>query len=759
MAKKKLSDSELNSYFSDKTKRKKKKYFSKENQKFWWIASAAALFCLLIFSIYIISGLPSLEQLENPKPQLASKVFTVDGELLGQFYVENRIEISVDSLPQYVTNALIATEDRKFYSHWGVDVTRFFQAMIKNVFTFSREGASTITQQLAKNLYKLKSGHENVFETGVRKIREWITAVQIEKTYTKNEILEMYLNVSYFGRSAYGIEAASRVYFGKDAKDLTLPEAALFVALLKSPENYDPIKRRENALNRRNLVMHNMVVTGMLNEEEYEKLKEQPIDLKSKRIGGSISEAPYFMEYVRQKMEAMSDKYGYNLYRDGLNIYVSLDYRMQKIANEAAAEHLETYQKLFDKNWSWKKNKDLLVSLVDRAIKTSDRYRNAADKQEKAEVYNKLKSNEAFVDSVKKIAQTIEVGFVVIDPTNGQIRAMVGGENQNFGRGLNHVTGIRRQPGSSFKPFVYITAIDNGYYPAYTLLDQKFDYNGWSPRNSEDEYGGYVTLRDALAQSINVIAGRMTISDIAPPSQVIKYAQKMGIESHLDPFPSIALGTSDVSPLEMTSAYGTIANHGVHVSPISILKIEDRNGILIDQFAPEYTEAISPQTASIITSMMESVIDYGTGARVRQYFHRPAAGKTGTTQEFSDAWFVGFTPQLVGGVWVGFDDHRVKFTNWYGQGAQAALPIWAKFMENVYKKVDMPLEYFQMAPGVDTVQFCKETLDLGDPKIATEYCPEKVTDIVNVKYMPQKCNIHTGIKQITPEDKRGDSGW
>ena len=286
MAKKKLSDSELNSYFSDKTKRKKKKYFSKENRKFWWIAAAAVLFCLLIFTIYIISGLPSLEQLENPKPQLASKVFTVDGELLGQFYVENRIEVSVDSLPQYVTNALIATEDRKFYQHWGVDVTRFFQAMIKNVFTFSREGASTITQQLAKNLYKLKSGHENVFETGVRKIREWITAVQIEKTYTKNEILEMYLNVSYFGRSAYGIEAASRVYFGKDAKDLTLPEAALFVALLKSPENYDPIKRRENALNRRNLVMHNMVVTGMLNEEEYEKLKEQPIDLKVKENRG-----------------------------------------------------------------------------------------------------------------------------------------------------------------------------------------------------------------------------------------------------------------------------------------------------------------------------------------------------------------------------------------------------------------------------------------------------------------------------------------
>jgi penicillin-binding protein 1A len=497
----------------------------------------------------------------------------------------------------------------------------------------------------------------------------------------------------------------------------------------------------------------------MLGQQEYEKLKEQPIVLRSKRIGGSVSEAPYFMEYIRQKLEAMSDRYGYNLYRDGLNIYVSVDSRMQKIANQACEDHLKKYQKIFDSNWSWKKNNDLLVSILDKAIKNTDSYKNAADEKERAKIYNTLKHNEHFVDSVKKDASTIEVGFVVIDPTNGQIRAMVGGQNQEFGRGLNHVTGIRRQPGSAFKVFVYTTAIDNGYYPAYTLLDQKFDYNGWSPSNFEDEYDGYMTLRDALAYSVNVVAGRMTISDIAPPAQVIKYAQKMGIESHLDPFPSIALGTCEVSPLEMTSAYGTIADHGVHVSPISILKIEDKNGILIHQFTPDYTEAISPQTASIMTSMMESVIDYGTGARVRQYFHRPAAGKTGTTQEYSDAWFVGFTPQLVAGVWVGFDDHRVKFTSSYGQGAHAALPIWAMFMENTYKKIDMPLEYFQMAPGVDTVQFCKETMDLGDPKIATQYCPEKVTDIINVKYMPQKCNIHTGIKQITPEDKRGDSGW
>ena len=384
----------------------------------------------------------------------------------------------------------------------------------------------------------------------------------------------------------------------------------------------------ENAIIRRNLVMHNMVVTGVLSESEYEKLKQQPITLASEKIGGSVSEAPHFMEYIRQQLSNVSDKYGYDLYRDGLNIYTSLDMRMQKIANKVVAKHLADYQVLFDKNWSWKKNQDVLTALIDKAIKNNPQYRSANDKEEKAKIYNSLKYNKEFVDSVKKVESTIQAGFVVINPTNGQIKAMVGGENQDFGRGLNHVTGIRRQPGSSFKPIVYTVAIDNGYFPAYTLLNQKFNYNGWSPENSDDEYGGYVTLREALANSINVVAGRLTISDIAPPAQVLKYAKRMGITSQLNPYPSIALGTSEVSPLELTSAYGTIANKGVHVDPISVLKIEDRNGILIDEFAPQYTEAISPQTAAVITSMLEDVINFGTGTGVRNYFQYPAAGKT-----------------------------------------------------------------------------------------------------------------------------------
>jgi penicillin-binding protein 1A len=432
---------------------------------------------------------------------------------------------------------------------------------------------------------------------------------------------------------------------------------------------------------------------------------------------------------------------------------------MQKIANKVVADHLQEYQVLFNKNWNWKKNNDVLTSLIDKSIKNNSQYRIAEDKEEKAEIYNRLKNDQRFIDSVKKAESTIQAGFVVIDPASGYVKAMVGGENQYFGRGLNHVTGIKRQPGSAFKAIVYTVGVDNGYSPAYTLLNQKFNYNGWSPENSNFEYSGYMTLREALAYSVNVVSGRLTIGEIAPPSQVVKYANKMGINSKLNPYPSLALGTSELSPLELTSAFGTIANNGVHVEAISVLRIEDRNGILIAEFTPEYTEAISPQTASVVTSMLQDVVNYGTGAGVRRYFQYPAAGKTGTTQNYSDAWFVGFTPKLTAGVWVGFDDHRVKFTNWYGQGARAALPIWAKFMEAVYKELNLPVEYFELVDGVDTVSFCKETMDLGDTRLATENCPEVVTDIVLTKNIPPRCEIHTDGAKIRREDRRGDTGW
>lgn len=759
MAKKQYSDSDYNTYFNSFSKKKKGR--KQKNKKTLWTILSIFFAFFLFLLIYIISGLPSLEELENPRPVLASKVFSADGELIGQFFIENRIETTLDSLPQHLIDALIATEDRRFYDHWGVDVPRFFKAMIKNVLSLSfREGASTITQQLSKNLYNLKSGRENKLDTAVRKIREWITAIQIEKNFTKKEILELYLNVSYFGRSAYGIESAAQVYFSKKSSELSIPESAVFIALLKSPDGYDPVRRYERSLDRRNLVMYNMVVTNKLTKSDYEKLKVQPIVLGSERISAVRTDAPHFMEYVRLQMSAMADKYGYDLYRDGLNIYTSLDMKMQRIANQSAAKHLKEYQEIFNKNWNWNRNKNLLTEFTDRAIKNLPQYI-SADGTEKTTLYNRLKNDSRFVDSVKTAVTTIEVGFVVIDPNTGYIKSLVGGQNMEFGRGLNHVTGIKRQPGSAFKPFVYAVAIDNGLFPAYTLLNQKFDYRGWSPSNADNEYSGYETLRWGLAHSINVIAGRLTIGEMAPPNQVVKLAERMGVKSKLDPFPAIALGTVELSPLEITSAFGTFPNRGVHVNPISILKIEDRNGIVIDQFTPEYVQAINPQTASIIVDMMQDIVNYGTGAGVRRYFQFPAAGKTGTTQKFSDAWFVGFTPDLVGGVWVGFDDHRVKFTNWYGQGAKAALPIWAMFMQNAYKELNIPLKYFELSEGVDKVQFCKETMKLGDTRLATDSCPEVVTDIVNRSKLPPECEMHRGGRggRIINEDRRGDSGW
>ncbi|MBE7477567.1 MAG: PBP1A family penicillin-binding protein [Ignavibacteriota bacterium] len=729
-------------------------------KKTWLIAGAVILVLLGSLIAFIFSGLPSLEELENPKPQLASKVFTADGELLGQFFIENRIETHINKLPDYLIKALVATEDRKFYDHWGVDVTRFIKAMIKNIFSLSlAEGASTITQQLARNLYDLKVTHESQFDKAIRKVREWLTAVQIEKNFTKNEIIELYLNVSYFGRSAYGIEAASRVYFGKSASELTLPEAALFVALLKSPRDFDPVNRYDNALQRRNLVMYNMVSVGFLDKNEYDKLKEEPITLASEKPSVMRTIAPHYLEYIRIQMSEIADKHGFDLYRDGLNIYTSIDSRMQKIANEVAAKHIQDYQKIFDKNWNWNRNKDLLSELVDNAIKKTNEYKNAGTSKDKAAIYNRLKKDEGFIDSVKSVATKIEVGFVVIDPFTGQIKAMVGGTNQDFGRGLNHVTGIKRQPGSSFKPMVYATAIENGYFPAYTILNQKFDYNGWSPSNSDNEYTAYETMRYSLALSLNVVTGRMTISDIAPPKQVVQIAKRMGIESKIDPYPAIALGTSEVTPLEMTSAFGTFVNEGIHVQPISIIKVEDKNGILVEQFVPEYVQAISPQTASIMQSMMSDVVSYGTGAGVRRFYQYPAAGKTGTTQNFSDAWFVGYTPELVAGCWVGFDDHRVKFTDWYGQGARAALPIWAMFMEAAYKDIKIPVGYFNSVEGIDTIAFCKKTMELGDTRVANQYCPELVYDIVNSKNVPMTCEIHTDKNVIIKEERTGETGW
>ncbi|MBI5475103.1 MAG: transglycosylase domain-containing protein, partial [Ignavibacteriales bacterium] len=565
---------------------------------------------------------------------------------------------------------------------------------------FKREGASTITQQLAKNLYGLKSRNESARGTVIRKIREWITAIQIEKNYTKREILEMYFNTSYFGHSAYGLNVAARVYFNKSVKELTITDAGVLISLLKSNVYYDPFNKYENSLRRRNLVMKNMVGADYLSESEYEKLKLEPIKLSYKKIEEGISGgiAPHFLEYIRQQLVKLAPKYGLNLYEGGLNIYTTLDYRMQKIAINAVKVHLDDFQKQFDKNWNWQKYSVLLNEITDKAIKNRPEYKSAANQEEKKNIYNRLQRDSHLIDSVKRIGKRIEVGFVVIDPKNGEIRTMVGGRDQTFLYGLNHSTQIKRQPGSAFKPIVYSVAIDDGLYPAYPMMNARFSYDDgsakpWSPVNFEDQgTGRFMTLRDALAHSTNIIAARLIIEDHAPLWKIGRFAERLGIKSKLDLVPSIALGSSVVSPIELTSAYATFANRGIYNEPISILRIEDKDGVLVENFTSNASEAIPEETAYIVTDMLRTAIDAGTGqaARSRYNFQRPAAGKTGTTQDFADAWYIGFTPQLTAGVWVGFDDQRVSFTGDYGQGARAALPIWAIFMHDVYEQLNLP---------------------------------------------------------------------
>ncbi len=730
----------------------KKNTKKKSHKLFWSIFSfffIAVLVGMFFFFQYVVEGLPSLEQLENPKQSLASEVYSADGVLIGKFFTQNRVHTDIDSIPKHVIHAFLDSEDKKYYTHWGVDLERVVKAVVKTIFLNQRQGASTITQQLAKNLYKLRIKDETFFDTIVRKFREWITAVRIERNYTKDEILEMYLNESYFGRGAYGVAMAAEVFFDKKVSDLKVEESAILVGLNNLPGRYDPYSKYQNAFRKRNIVMSEMVEDGHLAKEEYEKLKTQPIELaerKTKANSQSIM-APYFIEHVRNKLQSMSQKYGYNLYEDGLTIYTTLDTRMQKLAEKSAEEHLSDFQEKFDGLWNWNKHRKLLDEYLDRAIRNRRSYINAATKEEKTSIYNRLKKNTAFVDSVQHVVQRIEVAFTVLDVSTGNIKVMVGGRDIKNGRGLNHCTQIKRQPGSSFKPIVYTVALDNGLYPAYPILNQPFDYEGWQPMNfSRDNVGGFLTLREGITNSINLVAARLIIEGHAQLWQVDQYAHKMGITSKLQPYPAISLGASEVIPMDLVSVYATIANRGIYNEPLAITRIEDKDGIVIDSFAPKTREAISEETAYMITDLMKSVVQDGTAKRVKwlHHFNAECAGKTGTNGDYKDAWFMGFTPILAGGVWVGFNDQRISFTGSWGQGAKAAIPIWANFMREAYDSLGLPDSSFQKpkSENVVPVTFCKNTIyDLGTPRLASKYCDGgTLTDIINIKDIPPAYN-------------------
>jgi penicillin-binding protein 1A len=757
----KYAPSEMERYFSDPEYRRKKsrrniwQRFSRRTK----ILAGAGLVLLILGCVYwsyLVSGLPSLERIENPKPELASKVYSTDGEVLDQFFIKNRSHLALADIPKTVVDALIATEDKDFYSHWGVDLVRFGKAMVKNLFALRlKEGASTITQQLARNLY-LGHSDRNVFDGITRKIREFMTSVQLEQTFTKDEILEFYLNVVYFGRGSYGVASASQVYFGKAPADLTLGEVATLIAVLKGPGYYDPSgKHPERVLNRRNTVISQMLKYEYITDQQAEQARMEVIQIKAADELAPAGIAPHFVESIRQQLMQKAEKYGFDIYRDGIQVYTTLDSRMQRHANRAVEEHLAIYQKEFDKEWDWTTSPEVQVRVIDQAIKTSPQYRRATTAAGRDSVYVALTGNRAWADSTKHIAQSIETGFVAIDAKTGAILAMVGGANfKNFKYGLNHVTQIRRQAGSAFKPFVYTVAMDNGYAPSYELLNQPVtvmmaDGKRWTPANSDGQFGGKSTIREAIKHSINLVAVR-AIMQIAPINQVIEYAKRMGVASPLPHYESLALGAGEVSPLEMAGAFSVFANHGVYVAPYAIVRIEDKDGNIIEENTPMRREVFSDQTAFIMTSMLEGVVNGGTGSHVRDFFQLPAAGKTGTTTEFADAWFVGYTPQIAASVWVGFDNKSVHFKTWDGQGGRAAAPIWGRFMRYVYDDptIAMPLEYFEKPAKVYADTICTET-----KKLATPFCPEKMIEYFTDQTRPAACDKHK-----TSKWKEGDRG-
>lgn len=657
-----------------------------------------------IYAFSLIRTLPSLEELENPNPELASLVYSSDGKLLHKYFLKNRTYVPLKSISEYVPEALIATEDLVFYDHWGFDVRRFVLVIGENLLK-GRErwhGASTITQQLAKNLYLTQE------RTITRKIKEFFTSIELERTYTKDEILALYLNTVYFGSGAYGVEAAAWTYFNKPASKLTLPESATLVGILKSPRAYDPSRNPENSVSRRNLILALMGKAGFISDREMKKAQKSPLALDYTPVTNH-GKAPYFTEYIRQTLKPISRQHDINVYSDGLNIYTTLDSRMQRYAQEAVKEHITWLQERFDKSWKWPKN------LKNQIIKETPRYRELLkDGRSAEEALEELKADEKWLNKLLHDKTRVQVAFVALDPTNGNIKAWVGGSEfspDEYEYQFDHVWQARRQPGSTFKPFVYTAAIDKGIPANHRILNQplaiKTGNKVWIAKNADHTSGGLTTLRHALSKSVNQVTVRL-MHEFLSPSEVISYAKKMGIQSKLEPNMSISLGTSEITPLELASAFGTFANNGVWVEPVSIDRIEDKFRHTVTEYKPITRTAIDSTTNYVMVSMLQDVVKRGTGVAIpyRYGLNIEAAGKTGTGQNLKDAWFVGFTPQIVAAAWAGFDDERIYFTSMsYGQGARAALPIWAGFMKKCFADSTLGMEnrYFHMPETVIAV--------------------------------------------------------
>jgi penicillin-binding protein 1A len=711
------SDGELERYFSDPQARRGRVPDDEARRRAQLvlrrmaIGVGAAILAIVLFLGALTFTLPSTELIENPEHLESTVVYTADGVEMARYYLgQNRTWVSGRQIAPVMQEALVAVEDRRFFHHWGVDIRGMVSVAWGAVTGQGVRGGSTLSMQLARNLYE-QIGFER---SPIRKLREILTAVQIERRYTKAEIIEMYLNTVPWGHNAFGIESAAQTYFNKPAIDLQVEEAAVLVGMLQGTTMFNPVRHPERSRARRNVVLAAMVRADYLPAERYAELSAEPIHLDFHPYSHTDNLAPHLAEILRDELRAWGREQGYNIYTDGLVVHTSIDSRVQELARAAVEAQGSKLQAVVDVEWSQRSmfraaSEDAYVErirngnvepwayfwqsqtrLVDSFIRDTDRFRSMRRAgTDPGEVLTALRADELFMDSLKTAKTRLETGLVALNPNNGFAVAWVGGRDFVADK-FDHVRLARRQSGSTFKPFVFAAAIDNGYSPYYRLMDSTFVWQQqgaptWIPRNAGGISGQYMTLRRVLAQSVNIPTARLTYE--VGPMTVKRYAERLGIESPIEAVPSIGLGVADVTLLEMVAAYATLANGGTYYQPRVITRIEDRKGNVLAEFTPRGREAISANTAYTVVDMLREAVNDGTGGRIRWKFgvrNHDVAGKTGTTQEGADGWFVLMHPDLVVGSWVGFNDRRVQFrSSTWGTGSRTGLHVVGDFLQRI----------------------------------------------------------------------------
>jgi penicillin-binding protein 1A len=730
------------------TKKNPTKPFRKIIVWFWrlfGIGIFSIIFIFLMASWGWLGDMPDHTVLENPKTNLAAEIISSDNKVIGKYYLnDNRTPVEYKDLPKSLVNALVSTEDERYYSHSGIDA----KSTLRAILTMGKSGGgSTITQQLSKLLFH-KVDNKSTFQRIKQKIKEYVIAVRLERQYTKEEIVTMYFNIYDFNNNADGIKSAAKIYFGKQPAALTIEESAMLVGMFKNSSLYNPIRNEEGVMNRRNVVFGQMLKNGKINQKQHDSLKKLPLGIDYHPDSHKTGIATYFREYLRDfmhnwvkenpKVDDEGNKTKYNIYKDGLKIFVTLDSRMQKYAEIAMTNHMKKLQLEFDNQN--KKNKTApfrnltkkeIKKTISLAMRRSERWRQMKKKKIAEEAiiasFDVPREMKVFAwekeidtvmtprDSIRYYKKFFGASLLSMEPQTGQVKAWVGGINYKHFQ-YDQVKQSKRQVGSTFKPLVYATAIDQMHYsPCDTLPNSLHtisagkwgNIDDWTPKNSDGKYGGYPTLKEALAKSINTISARLV--DNVGPRNVINLAEKIGIDTSLmEEYPSIALGSVEVSLYDMVGAYGTFANKGVYTTPYMISRIEDKNGTVLFQHTPETKDVLSEEAAYVTVSLMEGVTRHGSGARLRgkslvnnsfykkvvtgypYNFSNPIAGKTGTTQNNSDGWFMGMVPNLVTGVWFGAEDRATHFSNTrYGQGATMALPIWGMYMKQCYEDTSL----------------------------------------------------------------------